>query len=100
MKPCIRCLSTSIKRMRSGVNRIACTIQCIPCGFNTTSDDFDKAEERWDGFAVWKIIDVDFPFLEKTISEMKKALEESRCECSSTTYKCLRCRTLEKYGNG
>lgn len=59
MKPCVRCLSKKIKKIRSGHFTI---VQCDDCGFNVTASNlslkapYKKVIDMWNGFKVWTLV--------------------------------------------
>lgn len=55
-KPCVRCLSQKVKRLRAGEKRMFAIIQCMSCGFNTTSNNFENALYKWNDFKVWTLV--------------------------------------------
>lgn len=55
-RPCIRCLFQRVRRVRAGLGRSLCIIQCGECGFNVTALTFEQAERMWNEWAVWTLV--------------------------------------------
>lgn len=71
MKPCVVCLCEQYKRVKPKNCKI---IQCVECGFNRTGRTWKEAEDLWNGFEVWAIVNDNLARLYAKVKKRKTSL--------------------------